>query len=62
MQSPNLDILAFSVEKRLFQRQIKEVQKTTCIRHISNISDLVWFLRSNTTLYISPFILFNNIL
>ena len=38
--------LAFSVEKRLFQRQIQEVQNTTFIRHITNISDFVWFQRS----------------
>ena len=38
--------LPFSVGKKLFQRQIKEVQYTICIRHITNISDLMWFQRS----------------
>ena len=36
----------FSVGKKMFQRQIKEVQYTILIRHITNISDFVWFQRS----------------
>ena len=31
----------------MFQRQIKEVQYTVLIRHITNISDFVWFQRSS---------------
>ena len=30
----------------MFQRQIKEVQYTIPIRHITNNSDVVWFQRS----------------
>ena len=37
--------LPFSVGKKMFQRQI-EVQYTIPIRHITNISDFVWFQRS----------------
>ena len=33
--------LPFSVKKKMFQRQIKEVQYTLPIRHITNISDFV---------------------
>ena len=32
--------------KKMFQRQIQEVQYTIPIRHITNISDFVWFQRS----------------
>ena len=38
--------LPFSVGKKMFQRQIKEKQYTIPIRHITNISDFVWFQRS----------------
>ena len=38
--------LPFSVRKKTFQRQIYEVQYTISIRHITNISDFVWFQRS----------------
>ena len=42
-----LQKLPFSVEKKCFNfRQIQEVQYTIPIRHITNISDFVWFLRS----------------
>ena len=32
--------------KKIFQRQIQEVHYTIPIRHITNISDFVWFQRS----------------
>ena len=38
--------LPFSVWKKMFQRQILEVQYTIPIRQITNISDFVWFQRS----------------
>ena len=38
--------LPFSVGKTIFQRQILEEQYTMHIRHITNISDFVWFQRS----------------
>ena len=31
---------------KMFQRQIQEVQYTILIRHITNVSDFVWFQRS----------------
>ena len=38
--------LPFSVGRKMFQRQILEVQYTIPICHITNISDFVWFPRS----------------
>ena len=38
--------LPFSVGKKMFQRQIQEVQYIILIRYITNISDFEWFQRS----------------
>ena len=38
--------MPFSVGKKMFQRQIQEVQYTIPIRHMTNIPDFVWFQRS----------------